>query len=140
MKRQLNVQQQNAELKASVLAASGKYIANDPYTRWVSEVLLQSSLNPAEGILVEFTTVPDQCGECAYATWLTLDGRFYKIEAMLEYETHTLQSIESFEHVSSEVIVAEHLRGTGRSLGSIALEVLRERAPGANHSLEGRRP
>jgi len=99
----------------------------------VSEVLLRSGFNPEDGILVELATTPDQGGECAYATWLTSDGRFYRIEAMIEYGTHRLMEIEDLEHISAEVVVSEHLRGTGRSLGAIALEVLRESAPGADN-------
>ena len=130
MKRQLNVQQQNAELKLSVQSACARHRANDPYILWVSEVLLQSGLSPTEGILVEFMITPSQGDECAYATWLTSDGIFYRIEAAIEYESHHLRTIESFEDISAEVVVSDHLCGTGKSLGAIALEVLRESMPG----------
>ena len=133
MKRQLNVQQQNAELKASVQAACARFRADDPYTRWVLEVLLQSGLNPSAGILVEFAATPSQGEEWAYATWLTTDGRFYRIEATIEYESHRLKHIEVFEEITADFVVSERMRGTGKTLGFIALEVLRESPCRAEH-------
>lgn len=130
MSRQLNVQQQNALVKEEILDAARTYISKSPYTRWVSEVLLRSGLHPAQGILVRLGAELEQGGEWAYATWLTSDGRFYNIEAMIEYGTHHLLYVEKIEDASSEIVVSEHQRGTGRSFGAIALEVLKAHGPG----------
>jgi hypothetical protein len=130
MKKQLNFQQQNAETKAAIVVVASRYASQDPYTNWVAEALLKSGLSPSNSILVELSTTPDQGSECAYATWLTSEGRFYKVEAMIAYGTHGLLEIETFEHVSSEMPVSEHEPGIGKSFGALALEVLSETGRG----------
>lgn len=126
MKKRQNVQQQNAEMKEAIASAASRFADNDVYTAWVAEAVLKSGLDPSEGILVKFSSMPDQGGECAYATWLTSAGSFFEIKAMIAYGTHKLLEIETLMDVSSEVKISEHLPGVGKSFGALALEVLNE--------------
>lgn len=126
-KRQLNVQQQNALTKQAIIDCAVAYRQQGPSLAWVRSALLEHSVDTDKGILTEASSVP--CGggeEAAYATWLTLDRQFLSIEAAISWDEHTLILVESFENVTERINTNSHNKGTGKSFGCLALEVLDE--------------
>ena len=126
-KRQLNVQEQNALEKSSIMEVTQSYIANDPYTIWVRDALKLNGINCDLGILVEVSSVP--CGgneQSSYATWLAANGQFYKMEATTILDSYKLVSVDVIENSTEKEKISGHLRGKGKSFGQLSLEVLNE--------------
>ncbi len=135
-RRQLNVQEQNALTRQKVLVYAQAFRAHEAIFAWVRQALVESRINPEEGILISASSVP--CGggyEAGYAQWLTSDGRFYDFEVTLRLGTQALTSVDSVVEVTGKTSVSRHERGSGKSLGALALEVLAELS-GVNESLE----
>ncbi|HKB59971.1 MAG TPA: hypothetical protein VKC56_08005 [Gallionellaceae bacterium] len=131
-RKQLNVQEQNALTRREVLVFAQAYRAQETIYVWVRQALVESDINPEDGILVSASSVP--CGgneEMGYAQWLTSAGRFYDLEATLRLGSLALISIDSAVEVTDKISRSSHERGTGKSLGALALEVLAEMS-GAN--------
>jgi hypothetical protein len=131
-RKQLNVQEQNALTRRKVLVYAEAYRAQAADLAWVRQALVESRINPEAGILISASSVP--CGggyEMGYAQWLTSEGRFYDFETTLRLGTQALVSVDSAVEVTGKISVSRHERGTGKSLGALALEVLAELS-GAN--------
>jgi hypothetical protein len=126
-KRQLNVQEQNALEKQRIFQTAQSFRAGEPHVLWIGAALMQSGINPAQGILVRVSSTPCGGGEqSAYAQWITSESLFYAIEATITMNTYQLISIERFENTSSDTKISGHERGTGKSFGKLSLEVLNE--------------
>jgi len=61
-----------------------------------------------------------------YATWLTADGEFWEFEAFVSWEDGSLIELARVENVTASTSISAHERGTGKSFGLLAIEVLRE--------------
>jgi hypothetical protein len=86
-KRQLNVQERNALEKQSILETAQSFRAGKSQVLWVAAVLKRAGLDLARGILARVSSTP--CGgreESANAQWVTSDGTFYTIEAIVALE------------------------------------------------------
>jgi len=126
-RKQLNVQEQNALTRRKVLVCAQAYRAQAGHLAWLRQALVESRINPEEGILIAASSVP--CGgnaEAGYAQWLSSEGRFYDLEATVRLGTLVLISVDSAVEVTGKLSVSSHERGTGKSLGALALEVLAE--------------
>ena len=135
-RKQLNVQEQNALTRRKVLVFAQAYRDQETIYAWVRQALVESHINPEKGILIFASSVP--CGgnaEAGYARWLTSEGRFYDLEATLRLGTLALISVDSAVEVTNKISLSSHKRGTGKSLGALALEVLAELSE-ANKSLK----
>jgi len=79
-------------------------------------------------LLVAFSSVPDQGGgDWVSGTWLTDTRRFWKFEAVVPTRAGEQVEIERLVDVTDSVLVSAHVPGTGKSFGSLALEVLNQR-------------
>lgn len=126
-KRQLNVQEQNALAREKIVQCASAYRNREPHLVWVGQALLQKGVDPEAGILAQASSVP--CGgreEAGYATWVSVDCRFFAIEATISMETHALISVDSFQDVTDGTTIDSHQKGQGKSFGYLALEILAE--------------
>lgn len=126
MKKFLNVQQQNAQTKSDIIKAMSAFNSAEIHVGWVVDMLSENKLDPNNGLLISLDFIPTQGGECAYATWLTASHRFFSIKALVSYGAYELLEIESFEDITDKIFISNHQRGTGKSFGALALEVLHE--------------
>ncbi len=126
-KRQLNVQEQNALEKSSIMEVAKSYLAKELHTAWVSDALKSKAINSDLGILIKVSSTP--CGgneQSSYATWLTVDEQFYEIEATTILDSYELVSVDVIDNSSEVVEISSHLRGKGKSFGQLSLEILNE--------------
>lgn len=93
---------------------------------WLLVELQERRIDPMAGILAELRLAPDQGGEHASGVWLTPDRRFFRFEALLSHHPAMSGAIETWEDVTATIEVNEHCRGTGKSFGWLAIEVLDE--------------
>jgi uncharacterized membrane protein (DUF106 family) len=122
--RNKNVQQQNElmYLQIKEMAESFRnYPGNYP---WLINLLSKYSLRPADGFLVSCSSVPEQGGTQWMGTWLTNDQRFIKFDAMADYKSSVILEVDGWGEYSP--VVSEHCKGTGKSFGYLALQLLAE--------------
>lgn len=118
-----NVQQQN-QLTFLEIRRTAKAIKQNPILYpWLIEVLSTKQLDINDGILIEYHEIPEQNGLQCMVTWLTNDKRFHYIDVVADYKNHELIDIEEFKEFYPEITA--HNKGTGKSFGYLALNVLR---------------
>jgi hypothetical protein len=120
-----NVQEQNADAKARIRAIAASFKGDAFGFPWLIELLQAQSMPVERGVLVSIADVPEQSGQQYSGTWLTREGRFFQFDVLVP-QTNAELEIEGWEDVTAQTIVSEHLPGTGKSFGFLALEVLRE--------------
>jgi hypothetical protein len=77
------------------------------------------------GILVRLESIPDQCADVHQGLWLTKDRRFQAFTVAVSRVNNSLE-IERFEDITDNVVVSDHVPGTGKTFGYLALEVLKK--------------
>ncbi len=122
MSRQRNVDQQNSAVRDAILRTARGYLEQPATHAWIATCLREHGLDPAAGLLVDLAYRIDQYGDDAHATWLTDDGRFWRIEAFLPRDGGDAE-LEAFDDVTATTEISAHVRGTGRSFGRLALDV-----------------
>lgn len=128
MTRQLNVRQQNALTTEDILNAATLFQRADPLVSWLEAALQARNESSDGGLLVAFTSLPDQGGgDWVSGTWLASSKRFWKFEAVVPPRADGQVDIECLEDVTDSVLVSAHVSGTGKSFGFLALEVLHQR-------------
>lgn len=120
-----NVQEQNADAKARIRAIAASFQECQFNRPWLIELLQAQSMPVERGILVVLAHVPEQSGDQYSGSWLTSERRFFRFSTLVPRANAPLQ-IEEWRDVTTETTVNEHLPGTGKSFGFLALEVLRE--------------
>jgi hypothetical protein len=120
-----NVREQNAASKSRIRALAASFKDNAFHFPWLMELLHAQSMPVDRGILVALAHAPEQRGEEYSGTWLTRDARFFEFSVLVPRANAELE-IEDWQDVTAETIVSEHLPGTGKSFGFLALEVLRQ--------------
>jgi hypothetical protein len=128
---QRSVQQQNALQKCSILSLARQFRSAEPRLQWIAAVLQQYGFDPEHGILACAGAVP--CGgnhQSAQAIWVSASRRFVSIEATIAFDDDALVSVEAVEDITDSTVVSMHERGTGRTFGWLALEVLEELGAG----------
>lgn len=120
-----SVQEQNAASKTRIRALAASFKDNGFHFPWLIELLHAQSMPVDRGILIALTHVPEQRGEEYSGTWLTRDGRFFEFSVLVPRANAELE-IDDWQNVTAETVVSEHLPGTGKSFGFLALEVLRQ--------------
>lgn len=122
MARKANVQQQNAEVRAEILRAAQRGLGGEP--SWLATLLSISGLDPSQGIVAQLQSVPDQEGNIVSGIWVSAESEFYRFEA-LEI-TKGAPDVVPLESITGDIVVSDHVPGTGRSFGALAIEVLHE--------------
>ena len=102
-----------------------KLFEADDKLAWLRTVLSQQGLEPDRGALVSLSQTPDQAGYLYSGVWIGQDQKLWEFSATVGRDSR-LTELESFNDVTNEVTVTAHGRGTGRSFGQLAIEVLRE--------------
>ena len=128
MTRQLNVRQQNALTTEDMLDAATLFERGDRRVSWLEAALRARNENSGSGLLVDFSSVPDQGGgDWVSGTWLTDTRRFWEFEAVVATRAGEQVDVERLEDVTDSVLASAHVPGTGKSFGALALEVLDQR-------------
>lgn len=118
-----NVQQQNQLTFLEIRRTAKAFKQNSLSYPWLIEVLSTKHLDINDGILIEYYEIPEQNDLNCMVTWLTKDQRFYSIKVIANYKSHELIDIEEFKEFHPEITA--HNKGTGKSFGYLALNVLR---------------
>lgn len=122
--RNKNVQQQN-QLMYLEMKQEAESFRNQPDAYpWLVATLTQYALTPIDGLLVSCSSVPEQGGNEWMGTWLTNDQRFVEFDIMAEYSSGTLLEVDAWDEFSPEV--SKHRKGTGKTFGYLALQLLAE--------------
>ncbi|MBC9071762.1 hypothetical protein IAI53_07260 [Thauera sp. CAU 1555] len=124
MSVQRNVAEQNAETLSEIRHAGG--LMAEGAIQWLPNILRSHNIEPSLGVLVRVASVTEQEGESYGCVWLTSSGQFWKIDAMISRENGEVIELESVDDISADIVVSSHLRGTGKSFGFLAHQVLRE--------------
>ena len=127
MSRQQSVQQQNAATKAEIQRLAARFAGDPQGFSWLCAVLVSNGLDPNAGLLVRLSGLADQEGHLMSGLWLTQTQEFWEFALLLSRSTGELLGVEQFANVTRSVAVSAHARGSGRSFGFLACEVLGER-------------
>ena len=118
--RNKNVAQQN-ELAYLEMKECTESIASFP---WITEVLEANGESIDNGILIRLSDTPEQGGMTWYGSWLTYSEKFYEFEVLTDWKSRQVIEIESWKELIPEINA--HKKGTGKTHGFIALELLSE--------------
>jgi hypothetical protein len=121
-----DVQQKNEATRSRISQAASSFRTDMLSQPWLLVELQERQLDPTTGILAELSVIPEQGGVLASGVWLTLDRRFFRFEALLSHHPSVSSEIEVWEDVTATTVINEHHRGTGKSFGWLAIEVLDE--------------
>ncbi|WP_144392103.1 hypothetical protein [Pleionea sediminis] len=126
-KRQKNVQEQNALKKHYMRELAIDFRESPEEYIWLRNVLTQNSLDVNQGILISLSGCLEQgpVEECS-AVWISSDSRFYELIVILKYGTQEIDEIESVTEITDSIEINAHQRGTGKSFGQLAIELIRE--------------
>ena len=123
MALKLNVQEQNAAARLEIVTAASL----GPHLTWLGDVLTSRGIDPKGGILAEYGELPNQGGRWCTGTWLTTSREFWRFAVLVPpQQIGGLIEIETFENVTSSISTSSQERGTGKSFGALAIEVLGE--------------
>ena len=132
MKRGRNPQEQVQDRRAQILETAQSFAEHPDRHGWLQILLATYGLDAGKGILIELKTLPDQNCWVHYGTWLTGDGRFLKFvadepfrEGLWGQGSGRLEQ-STLDDMTAQTSTAEFSRGSGRSAGWLALDVLRQ--------------
>ena len=91
---------------------------------WLLRLLKDMGQDPANGIVVALHEVQDQGGIFYGGTWLNASREFWAFEVMVSDCRQNLLEVERLDNVTADVVVTAHGKGTGKSFGLLAIEVL----------------
>ena len=91
---------------------------------WLLRLLKDMGQDSANGIVVALQEAPDQGGIFYGGTWLNASREFWAFEVMVSDCRQNVLEVERMDNVTSEVVVTAHGKGTGKSFGWLAIEVL----------------
>ena len=122
--RNKNVQQQNELMYLEIREIAESFRNHSESYPWLITLLSKYSFLPTDGLLVSCSAVPEQGGNQWMGTWLTNDQRFIDFDIMADYKTEVLLEVDGWDEFSP--VISEHCKGTGKSFGYIALQLLAE--------------
>jgi len=122
--RNKNVQQQNELMYLEIKEMAESFMNRQESYPWLLTLLSKYSLSPTDGMLVSCSSVPEQGGNQWMGTWLTFDRRFIDFDVMADYKTGVLLEVDGWDEFSP--VISEHCKGTGKSFGYLALQLLGE--------------
>ena len=114
--------QTKANILSTALWARREMLIND----WLPQLLKDMGQDPANGIVVELHEVLDQGGIFCGGTWLNTAREFWSFEVMVSNCRQKLLEVERMDNITAEVVITAHGKGTGKSFGLLAIEVLCE--------------
>ncbi|WP_428242712.1 hypothetical protein [Gynuella sp.] len=122
--RNKNIQQQNELMYLEIKELAESFRNHQEGYPWLLTLLSKYSLHPNDGLLVSCASVPGQGGNQWMGTWLTCDRRFVDFDVMADYKTGILLEVGGWDEYSP--VISEHCKGTGKSFGYLALQLLTE--------------
>jgi hypothetical protein len=123
-KRQLNVQEQIVLARHRITTSTNSLYEPDGPLKWFRALSAQKTRRVMPGVLVEINFTPEQDGEFVSGTFLSDTGRFYKFAVTLPWAPHSAPVVEQWVDVTDDTDIASSVRGKGRSVGALALEIL----------------
>ena len=125
MARQRNVQQQNEETLDRIRETARRAKEHSIDYRWLTDLLAGHGLQIADGILADEVDVPGPGGYFREGIWVSRELHFYSFDVWVSDDPKEIEE-ESWLDVTSSTQTHDHQPGTGRTFGSLALEVLAE--------------
>ena len=125
--RRKNVQEQNAVTKHFMHERALDFRNSPSKYIWLYKFLIEKGFDIQNGLLLSLNTCIEEGPtlECD-AIWATYENRFYNISVVLKYGTQDIIEIEEFGDISDNIEFNAHKKGTGKSFGILALELLNE--------------
>jgi hypothetical protein len=123
-KRQHSVSEQIALVRHRITTCTNTLYESNGPLKWLRVLSAQRTGRVTRGVLVEINNVPEQDGEFVSGTYLSDTGRFYKFAVTLPWEKDSVPVVEQWIDVTDDVNVSTSIRGKGRSIGALALEIL----------------
>ena len=115
---------QAAQTKAEILSTA-LWARREIYSSaWLLHLLKELGQDPASGIFVALHEVQEQVGRFYGGIWLNASREFWAFEAMVSDCRQNLLALERMDNITSEVVITAHGKGTGKSFGWLAIEVL----------------
>lgn len=123
MSKQKNVQQQNIGQKQKIYNEA-KYWREHGIAKVISEFLATHNIKADTAILLDY--ICDNGYGTDEGMIVTTDGKFYVFDMQLNTERTEITTIHLFEDITETIEINEHKKGTGKTLGYLALEVVKE--------------
>ena len=123
-KRQLNVQEQNALTKHSILSEALHWQKNGLPQPLKAELELRG-INSESSIFLKYEqNYPGLCTDEGIV--LTESKEFFEFEADLDFSRENIIEFYSLNNITSKIEVSSHKAGIGATWGYLAIEVLAE--------------
>ena len=122
--RNKNVQQQNELMYLEIKEVAESFRKQPESYPWLMTLLSKKSLSPTDGLLVSCSSVPEQGGNQWMGIWLTNGQEFIEFDVVADYKSGGLLEIDGWDVFSPAI--SEHCKGTGKSFGYLALQLLAE--------------
>jgi hypothetical protein len=122
--RRHSVQHQNLETREKILRVAREFRRDPSQFPGVIHTLHAHSLDPRKGILIECKDFFDQHGRCYEGCWLTRDREFFRFSVLVPFDGIDPPVVEEWREVTAETDINQHVPGTGKSFGWLALDVL----------------
>ena len=125
--RRKNVQEQNAVQKHFMREHALNFRNSPSRYIWLYKSLVEKGIDVQNGLLLSLNScIEEGPVEEFDAIWATYENRFYKVSVVLEYGTQNLIEVEEFSDITSDIEFNAHKKGTGKSFGILALELINE--------------
>lgn len=128
MSTQQDVSAQNARTLEKIQDTLFEFRARSPRLEWLHQVLNARGLDPKSGGLVAVKETPEQEGQHFRGVWATTSRSFWSFVVVASRDYRTVLTVEEFDDVTAQTVVSEHVPGTGKSFGYLALQALGHRA------------
>jgi len=127
MAKQKNVQTQNAEVKARIKECALNFRKNRNMPQALLDCFEALNIDLKLDILTAQDRMPFGGPTQAYrGVWLTTLFQFFEYEIYLDLNDNFVTEIEIWTDITDQVNTSERNRGTGKSSGWLAIEVMKE--------------
>ena len=126
-KRQKNVAEQNAVAKRAIADCAREFRLERHLPDVLVEFFEEHGVDTYKSILLNHDRMPCGAPTVPYrGTWLTCDERFFCYEIFLDKHDRKIVVVEQWEDITRLVELNDRKTGTGKTGGTLSIEVLRE--------------
>ncbi|WP_154724489.1 hypothetical protein [Thiothrix nivea] len=126
MSIQKNTDKQNGTLSKEIKDCALFTLFSGAAPQWLIDLITSNGFSFDSGILIRLTSIPEQEGDYFSGLWLTNSHEFWQFSVIVNRTDKTLIGVDSFNNITSTVVISAHTKGTGKSFGYLAIEVLDE--------------
>lgn len=123
-KRQLNVQEQNAVLKNSILCEAYYWRKNE-IPEGLCKSMAERGIDSKKCLLLDYEQDYPGCST-DFGKVVAEDGRFYEFDIDMSTDRKKVIELYEWKEITNSIEINAHKPGTGATWGYLALEVLSE--------------